>query len=209
HVTVRFRELRHTYDRVGAFRQTFIELAPAVFWTCATTAIGFAALLSSGITPVRSFGTMVALGTLLVLAGAVFLLPGGVLIGRIDTDPRRTPAEGGLLRGLDRLIDWVENYAVWLLIAFAVLSVFAFAGLSRLTVETNFIKNFRQSSPIVESIEFFEERLGGVGTWEVNFPAPKEASGDENSSGLTQEFVDAAQQISDEIAAIRMPDGSG
>jgi uncharacterized protein len=209
HVTVRFRELRRTRDRNDAFRQTFIELAPAVFWTCATTAIGFAALLSSGITPVRSFGTMVALGTLLVLVGALFLLPGGALIGRIDADPRRTPAEGVLLRGLDRLIDWVEQYAAPLLIGFALLSAFAFAGLYRLRVETNFIKNFRQSSPIVKSIEFFEERLGGVGTWEVNFPAPQESSADDESEGLTQPFVDSAQQVSTEISEIRMPDGTG
>jgi uncharacterized protein len=209
HVTVRFRELRHTYDRVEAFRQTFIELAPAVFWTCATTAIGFAALLSSGITPVRSFGTMVALGTLLVLVGALFLLPGGALIGRIDADPRRTPAEGVLLRGLDRLIDWVEQYSLPLLTAFAVLSAFTFAGLSRLTVETNFIKNFRQSSPIVKSIEFFEERLGGVGTWEVNFPAPQESPAGDESARLTQEVVESAQHVSEEISAIRMPDGTG
>ena len=81
HETVRYRDLRQSLDRRPAFRETFIELAPAVFWTCATTAIGFAALLSSGITPVRSFGTMVAMGTLLILVGSFLLLPGGVLIG--------------------------------------------------------------------------------------------------------------------------------
>ena len=223
HVTVRFRDLRQSLDRRAAFRETFIELAPAVFWTCATTAVGFAALLSSGITPVRSFGTMVAMGTMFILAGAFLLIPGGVLIGRFDADPRRAPAERGLLRTLDRTIDWVEHYSWPLLIGFVALMVFAFFGLFRLTVETDFSKNFRESSPILQSIRFFEDRLGGVGTWEVNFDAPREPVDGEpegenpetdevdhsDEDGLTEEYVKQTAVASEQIAAVRMSDGTG
>jgi uncharacterized protein len=209
HVTVRFRELRQSFSRQESFRRTFIDLAPAVFWTCATTAVGFAALLSSGITPVRSFGTMVALGTVFVLAGALLLLPGGILIGRFDRDPRNTPAERKLLKVLDRSIDGVENHSGKLLLVFVVLSAGAAFGLTRLTVETDFSRNFRQNSPIVRSIQFFESRLGGVGTWEINFPAPKESPDGEDSEGLTTQFVEQTAEVSDQIAEIEMPDGTG
>jgi len=211
HVTVRFRDLRQTHGRIDAFRETFIDLAPAVFWTCLTTAIGFAALLSSGITPVRSFGTMVAVGTMLVLAGAAFFLPGGILLGRLDADPRRTPAEGGLLKALSRTVDWVENYSIPLLFAFTALSILAFLWLFRLTVETNFTKNFRQSSAIVQSVKVFKDDLSGVRTWEINFPAPTEDpdSEDDKNPGLTEEYVEKVSSVADEIAEIRMPDGTG
>ena len=52
------------------------------------------------------------------------------------------------------------------------------AGLFRLRVETDFSKNFRESTPIVQSLQFFEQNLGGAGTWEVNFPAPAELTGE-------------------------------
>jgi predicted RND superfamily exporter protein len=44
-----------------------------------------------------------------------------------------------------------------------------------LRVETDFSRNFRASSPIVTSLEFVETRLGGAGTWEVNFAVPPRA----------------------------------
>ena len=94
HVTVHFRELRRTQDRLSSLHQTLTELTPAVFWTCATTAIGFGALLSSHITPVQSFGLMMALGTLLVLVAAAAILPGGILLGHIGADPYYAPASG-------------------------------------------------------------------------------------------------------------------
>ena len=63
---VYYREQRVTFDPLESFRKTVIELSPAIFWTTVTAAAGFVSLLSSRITPVRSFGTMMTLGTMLV-----------------------------------------------------------------------------------------------------------------------------------------------
>jgi predicted RND superfamily exporter protein len=63
---------------------------------------------------------------------------------------------------------------------------FALVGFTRLRVETDFSKNFRSDSPIVQSLEFFESKLGGAGTWEVNFPAPAE---------LNEEFLHRVQSF--------------
>ncbi len=236
HVTVRFRELRSDgLDRFGAFRQTFIDLGPATFWSCATTAAGFAALLSSGITPVRSFGTMVALGTMLVLAAAALLLPGGILIGRFSADPHPSPAERRLVGVLRRISHNVEHRSALLLILFGLLMLFSAAGLSRLRVETDFTKNFRANSPIIRSVRFFEEYLGGAGSWEINFDAPVEPGGlednvadagetlarhaggradssgpaDSPENGLTQPFIDRVAQTADKLSHFKMSDGTG
>ncbi len=236
HVTVRFREMRSDgLNRHEAFRQTFIDLGPATFWSCATTAAGFAALLSSGITPIRSFGTMVALGTMLVLAAAVMLLPGGILIGRFSADPQPSPAERRLVGLLRKISHGVEHRSVVLLILFGLLMLFSAVGLSRLRVETDFTKNFRADSPIIQSVRFFEDYLGGVGSWEINFDAPVELddledaaagsdgtlarhagdgadSGDGSdvpANGLTMPFVERVAETSAKLSDFTMSDGTG
>ena len=186
HVTVHFRELRREKERAEALRQTFVELAPAIFWTCATTAAGFSALLSSHITPVQSFGIMMTIGTLMVMFAAAGVLPGGILAGQMSIDPSDAPAEKRLIAFLTRVTHWIENHPMPLTAAALALVTIAGFGFFRLRVETDFSKNFRKTSPIVTSLNFFESRLGGAGTWEVNFPAPKQ---------LTENYLDQVRKL--------------
>lgn len=199
HVTVQYRERRRELDRREALKRTFVALLPAIFWTCATTAAGFAALLSSHITPVQSFGTMMSLATLLVLVVSATALPGGILIGPFSTDPRDTPAEKQLRGFLGGVTDSVERRP--LLLTFAAVLIVAFAGLGflRLEVETDFSKNFRASSDIVQSLNFVEENLGGAGTWEVNFWAPPE---------LSEKYLGQVRDLSERLRALQ-EEGNG
>ena len=64
--------------------------------------------------------------------------------------------------------------------------VFAAFGFLRLEVETDFSKNFRETSEIVRALNFLETKLGGAGTWEVNFPVESP----EGTKELTPEFLD-------------------
>ncbi len=178
HVTVHFRELRREMDRAEAMRRTFVELAPAIFWTCGTTAVGFSALLSSQIVPVQSFGIMMTIGTLIVMLAAAGVLPAGILTGQMNIDPNDAPAEKWLIAFLTHVTHWTEHHPRPLIAVASVLVTFAGFGFFRLEVETDFSKNFRKTSPIVTSLDFFESKLGGAGTWEVNFPAPRELSED-------------------------------
>lgn len=194
HVTVHFRDLRARLDRVAALRETLILLAPAIFWTCATTAGGFAAQISSHIHPVQSFGIMMALGSMLVLVAAAVVLPGGALLGNAGVDPHASPAADHLGRALGRITDWVERHPFKLGIACLVVLLITLGGFFRLRVETDFSKNFRESSPIVQSLEFVETHLGGAGTWEVNFPAPHE---------LTPEFLAQVRRLATSLRALK------
>ena len=199
HLAMRFREYATTMERRPALIRAVAELVPPIFWTCATTAVGFAALLSSSITPVRSFGLMMALATLLIFIVVVLIAPGGMArwfhrtdgmrrdstrinnwLHMIAGDPIPAPAEQHLvsiLQGVSRFVERRPGVVTTTALSIVVLAT---AGMTRLRVETDFSRNFREDSELVQSLNFVETRLGGAGTWEVNFPAP---------NPLTDEFL--------------------
>lgn len=198
HVTIHFRHLRRERRRIEALRLTIIDLAPAVFWTCATTAAGFAALLSSQVTPVRSFGLMMGLGSLTVLFAVATLLPGGVLLGRFGSDVNPAPGEDRLTGLLTHIARAVQRHPRLVAAAVVVFLAFATIGLSRLRMETSVGKNFRASTPIVQSMNFVEARLGGAGMWEVHFPAPRQ---------LTPQYLDRVRSLKQRLERIGGEDG--
>ncbi len=215
HIAVGFRERRLTMPRPEALRTTIVELLPPIFWTCGTTAVGFAALLSSEITPVRSFGLMMSLATLLVFVVVAVLTPGSMarwrrpdtshadttvadsneatrrgLLDLIFGDPIPPPAERYLVGLLEASSRFVAQFpAAVASIALIVVAVSAL-GLGRLKVETDFSRNFRESSDLVQSLNFVESKLGGAGTWEVNFAAP---------TLLTDEYLDQVRNLASQL----------
>lgn len=193
HVTVYFREFREKLERASALRETLLLLAVPIFWVCTTTAVGFAAEMTSHIQPVRSFGIIMALGSMLVLPVAALIVPGGVLLGTRGIEPRTSPGAGLLGAVLLRTIDWVERHPRRVAVCGLIATVVPAAGFWRLRVETDFTRNFRDSSPIVQSLQFVEEHLGGAGTWEVNFPAPRAPA------RLTAEFLDKVRNLTSRL----------
>lgn len=202
HVTVYFRDYREKLDRIPALRETLLLLAVPIFWVCATTAVGFAAEMTSHIQPVRSFGIIMALGSMLVLPVAALILPGGVLLGTRGIEPRASPGEKPLGAMLIRTIDWVERHPRRVALAGIIATIVASLGFWRLRVETDFTRNFRASSPIVTSLAFVEERLGGAGTWEVNFPAPRAPD------PLTPEFLDKVRRLAGRLRELEERPGT-
>jgi uncharacterized protein len=179
HVMFVFRELRSELEPVAAMRETLRRLLVPIFWTCATTAAGFAIQITSHIHPARSFGLMMGIATMVVLVAVVMVLPGGILLGQANRSrPRVFGQAGWLTRPLELLSTAVQQRPGAFVLAFAVLSVLSLVGCRYLRVETEFSRNFRPGSPIVRALTFVEDRLGGAGTWEINFAAPAELDND-------------------------------
>jgi predicted RND superfamily exporter protein len=174
HVMLFFREQHRTHPPEEALGRSILELAKPVWWSIATTAFGFAVLVSSHINPVASFGLMMALGTLVVLVAITVLLPGCLLFGRLPDEPPPSATDRYVAGILARITSWVEHHPKRVTAASLLVAAFAGLGFLRLRVETDFSKNFRANSPIIQSLDFVESRLGGAGSWEVNFPAPRE-----------------------------------
>lgn len=194
HVAIEFREARQNWSRTDSLKRSLQKLTIPIFWTIVTTAIGFGSLLTSQITPVRSFGLMMLVSTGLVLVACACFLPSAILIGRHVSDPRYGRSEASLTRGLERLFDAVttrRKTAIGILIGMSCVAAF---GLKYVRVETDFSQNFRHNSPIVQSLDFFESKFGGVGSWEVNFSAPTQ---------LDEKFLDRVRRLSQDLRQLQ------
>lgn len=170
HVTVRYRDKRATLGRVDAARATLAELIVPVFWTTVTTASGFAALMTSHISPVSSFGIMMTLATLMVLVAVAAIVPAGILLGRYTQTPGIVPAEHLIAGGLSRITSAVERAPLLIGVSMATLMIVCGAGLFRLHVETDFSKNFRAESPVVKAWSSLKPSWGGRGPGKSAFP---------------------------------------
>ena len=190
HVLLFFREQHRTQSPEDALGWTILRLAKPVWWSIATTVFGFAVLVSSHINPVASFGLMMALGTTVVLVAITVLLPGCLLFGRLPEEPSPSATDRHVANFLARITAWVEHHPRRVAIASLLIAGVAGLGFLRLRVETDFSKNFRANSPIVRSLEFVESRLGGAGTWEVNFPTPE---------NIDTEFLDHVRTLADRL----------
>lgn len=206
HLAVGFRDRMRFMPRREALKQTLIELLPAIFWACATTAVGFTALLTSSINPVRSFGLMMAVATGLAFLVVCFVAPAGManrekplqpadpnqsaaertIRDLLFGDPVAAPAEQYLesgLRGVSQVATWKPGLAFMAAVAGFLVCA---AGLTRLEIETDFSQNFRDESDLIKSLNFVESHLGGAGTWELNFAAPKT---------LNDEYLDKVRRL--------------
>lgn len=195
HYIVRYRELRVSLPRENAFRHTLHDLFWPTALTILTTAIGFAVLYTSSISPIQSFGLMMMLGTLLVLVSVLGIMPASALMGTYVDDPQSPPFHRTIQRVLLRLTHVVDRAPLTLAIVFGGLLVGSAWGIQYLQVETDFSKNFRDRSPLVIGLNFFEERLGGAGNWELNFPAPSE---------LDEEFLGKVRGLSTELKTLEV-----
>jgi predicted RND superfamily exporter protein len=186
HVAVRHRQAvlageNPTVAMQGALNWLFAPIA----WACLTDVAGFASLLVSSVQPVQAFGLMMVAGSLLVLPAVVAICPAVALAGispRFPAQFGNSLARGAALRFV------AENPApcdlrhvrtpakkrmrFYIGLVASVAVCIASLGAARLAVETDFTRNFRADSPVVEAYAFVEQRLGGAGVWDIMLPAP-------------------------------------
>ncbi len=185
-------------DLRAASEKTITRLAPPIFWACVTDAVGFAALLSSEVGPVRDFGLMMTLGVGVVLLGLSLLLPAVMSL------PLGSTQRFSLAQRFDRRLQRAAVRATAGLLAsrrivltlLALISTGTLIGLTWLTAETNFLRNFRESSPITTAYRLVENRFGGAGTWDVLVPAP--------SQSIDNRYLESVRTLETRLKEIRV-----
>lgn len=220
HVIVHYRELRTKHSKLQptgqtdeqnaagfglVAQQTLRDMAVPVFWTCVTTGVGFASLLVSQITPVRSFAIMMCLATAVVFIGCCVIMPATLASGSRLRSPAQVPLEHWLDRALQLTCRAVENRPAIAGLICAALFVGSIPGVLSLEIETDFSKNFKESSTIVQSLRFVEGRLGGAGSWEVSFDTPEETS---EHYVLNDDFLSQVRRLTEALREMTAGDDS-
>lgn len=204
HVIVRFNNaLAEGLSRPAALVKAAEQLVVPVIFACLTDAAGFAALMLSEVGPVHDFGLMMAIGSLLVLPSCWLLVAGIVLLPIPErkqptaAQPGETTASGWLDRTLRNVLATAQSSRMLLATCAVALAGFAIVGTQRLERETEFMKNFRAESPLVEAYDFVETRFGGAGVWDLQIPAP----GSKKTSRLEKSFLLKVLELEEKLKA--------
>lgn len=185
HWIVRYREQQQLCaDSREAFHKTFQQILAPTFWSCATDAAGFASLMIASVEPVRDFGLLMIVGCTCVFLSLIFLVPALATaplptpLRWLDSTPTQSPGSTWLDRRLEQLLDSVRLAPRRWGALVALIVIGLTLGLFRVTVESDFTRNFRASSEISRDYQFVETRLGGAGVWEVVVPIDGELDWD-------------------------------
>lgn len=197
HLLLAYQRHRATgMESAAAMSQTMHALRPAVCWACLTDAVGFVSLTAAEVGPVRDFGIMMAIGSLVVLAAILLLVPGLALIGSWDRDLRVPPFDALLRMTLRRLFFSVLRHRYKYMLFLTTMAVLGVWGSLRIQIETDFTKNFRRSSPLVQGYSVVENELGGAGVWDIMLPTPM---------AITEEFMSSVRTLENRLREIRTP----
>jgi len=165
----RYLERRSNFpDESGIMTTT---TAPMAIWTpclysCTTTMAGTASLMTSGISPVRTFGMMMTIGMALGLATIMLLLPASTVPLRALTATGHG-AQSEPIAPMRPLVAAVLRIPlVIILLSLAILGVSVW-GTTKLNVETKFIDYFWPKSEIYRGLDYIDNRMGGTVTVEV------------------------------------------
>ena len=171
HLAIHFRDdRRREADPRRAARSTLSAVVAPIAWTAITAAIGYGALVTSEVMPVRQFGAILATCTLGAAVLVVLISPVAMLPPFRMEIPVRHGSHSGVAAVMNRLIFGVHRHPVVIVAVVFAIVLPVSAGLGRLDYETNYINLFRPETRVVRDYHTVESRLGGIGVVELVLP---------------------------------------
>ncbi len=198
HLAIHFRDdRRREADPRRAAGATLASVAAPIAWTAITGAIGYGALVTSDVMPVRQFGAILGTCTLGAAILVMLISPIAMLPPFRLEIPVRYGSRSRVAAAMNRLIHWVHRRPVAIVATVAAVVLPLTAGLVRLQYETNYINLFRPETRVVRDYRTVESRLGGIGLVELVVPVgPK----------LTPETLSRLRGVEERIRAISVTD---
>lgn len=160
-------ELRFGKDKQEALRTTLKEIGVATFLTSATTAIGFATLLTSRVQPIRDFGINAGIGVLVAYLTVVTFTMALLTLFSKDQIMR---TEGTVERWdswLLRLDAWVRTNPQKIAWGSLVSVGICLLGISMINTNYSIIDNMPKGAKITSDFQFFEQKFTGFRPFEL------------------------------------------
>jgi uncharacterized protein len=200
HLAIHFREnRRREADPRRAARSTLIAVAAPIAWTAITGAIGYGALVTSEVMPIRQFGAILGTCTfgaaiLVMLISPIAMLPPF----RMEI-PVRYGSRSRVSGLMNRLILWVYHHPGAIVAGVAAVVLPVACGLVRLSYETNYINLFRPETRVVRDYKAVESKLGGIGVVELVVPV---------GPSINPRVLSKLRAVEERILSIRVSDPS-
>jgi len=198
HLAIHFRDhRRNVADPRKAAEDTLKAVAVPIIWTAITGAIGYGALLTSEVVPVRQFGGILATCTFGAAIVVMLLSPIAMLPPFRLEVPVRYGSRSRVAALMDRQTFLVHRHpGIIVGCVFAIVIPVAL-GLFRLSYETNYINLFRPETRVVRDYHTVEAKLGGIGLVELVVPT---------GPNFTPRVLDGLRQVENRVRAIRVAD---
>ena len=189
HLAIHFRdERRKGLPLLDAARATLAAVSSPILWCAITGAIGYGALATSNVEPIRQFGWIMGSCTLLASLLVMVISPAAMIPPFRLELPIRVGATSRVGSGVNWATAWVYRHPTPIVVGLVALVIPIAAGMVRLRYETNYINTFKPETRVVRDYGTVESRLGGIGVVELIVPA---------SGAVTPEVLDKYRSVAD------------
>ncbi|HEV3122183.1 MAG TPA: MMPL family transporter, partial [Isosphaeraceae bacterium] len=196
HLAIHFRDDRRNQpDRRLAGRSTLKAVTAPILWCALTGAIGYGALFTSNVVPIRQFGAVLGICTLIAAVLTLVIAPVAMLPPFPLELPVRQGTRSRLASGLNRMTAWVCHHPAPIIMGVFALVLPLALGIFRVKSESNYINAFKPESRVVRDYRFVESRLGGIGLVALVVHAGKE---------INLEMLDRLRELDTKVSGLRL-----
>lgn len=161
-----YRQQGHPHDE--AIAATFRKSGLGVTLTSLTTGLGMLSLLFVPLIPIQLFGFASALGVLFAFVLSVIMLP--LMLELWGPLPKRE-LKSDKLHLIQRLLQRSEHLSIGkpkrTIVVFSIVTLVLLYGALQVRVDSNFIKLFKEGTPIRMANEVVEKEMGGTMSLEI------------------------------------------
>lgn len=173
--------------------KTLKQMTKPIIMTALTTAIGFLALMSSEVLPVRYFGLFAALGVLGEMVLALLLFPASIhLLGKPSYHhPGGVKNADQNSKSFARTQRLLMDHPLMIVIVSLSILLMGIWGTSMVWIDTSFLANFEKSSPIVQTDQLVNTKFGGTSTLNIILSSEHEGTMKEPQVLMAMESMQA------------------
>ncbi|MEN9867256.1 MAG: hypothetical protein RL748_2846, partial [Pseudomonadota bacterium] len=154
-----FQRYQPHLNRADVVRQTMIAVARPVRFTALATALGFAVLLFMTIIPVKVFGAIIVLGTIVLRLLSFYLVPACLMLVPVPALKNDTDV-------VSKLTGWIATWAVRAAVPVIGVTLglilFSAWGASKSVVDNNMVRWFKENSEVRQADALFAREMGGA-----------------------------------------------
>ncbi len=196
-----YHHLRKGVDNITAIHNTMLEMNAPVVMTSLTTMVGFMALATSKIVPIREYGVAVALGVLWAMCFSLSFIPAVlVLLGKPKKLSSAKVAHEGILEKLSVALGrYSLSHAKKIIVTFFLALIVTGALSFFLKVRNNPVMYFREGSDLRISDAFLNKHFAGTGELQVQIDGKK---ADALKDPELLEKIERFQQILEELPEV-------